>query len=230
MAQAEYTTAVLADSPAAFWKLDEASGLPQDSSGNARHFTTTTGTPTYQQAGPFTGAYGILLQTTTNEGFTRAVFDTATDNVTIEAWLRQADPVSWFLVSNGTHLTDGFTVAHNGANVVVTAGGTTVLSSVPLGTDLVTYKQIVALRRSGTWEIYKDGDLFNTGSTASISTPTGSFKVGIAGSFAAGSVVSNVSYYATAISAARIRAHYEAAIDYQQKTLNTGVRSNLVLA
>jgi hypothetical protein len=215
MAQAEYTTAVLADSPAAFWKLDEASGLPQDSSGNARHFTTTTGTPTYQQAGPFTGAYGILLQTTTNEGFTRAVFDTATDNVTIEAWLRQAD---------------GFTVAHNGANVVVTAGGTTVLSSVPLGTDLVTYKQIVALRRSGTWEIYKDGDLFNTGSTASISTPTGSFKVGIAGSFAAGSVVSNVSYYATAISAARIRAHYEAAIDYQQKTLNTGVRSNLVLA
>jgi hypothetical protein len=40
---------IMADTPTAFWKLDEASGNPQDSSGNGFHLTSTTNL-TYQYA------------------------------------------------------------------------------------------------------------------------------------------------------------------------------------
>ena len=44
-----YFDEVMADSPAAYWRMDEASGQPQDSSGNGNNTTTTSGTPTYSQ-------------------------------------------------------------------------------------------------------------------------------------------------------------------------------------
>lgn len=43
-------TAVLALTPFAYYKLDDASGNPQDSSGNGNHATTIAGTVTYQDA------------------------------------------------------------------------------------------------------------------------------------------------------------------------------------
>ena len=48
---ASYATTVLADSPVAYWRLGESSGLPQDSSGNGRHTTASGGSPAYSQAG-----------------------------------------------------------------------------------------------------------------------------------------------------------------------------------
>lgn len=42
-----YSSAVLEDSPLRYYKLDEASGLPQDSGSNGSHILTVTGAPTY---------------------------------------------------------------------------------------------------------------------------------------------------------------------------------------
>jgi lysophospholipase L1-like esterase len=46
-----YLNALLALSPAGVWLMQDSSGAPQDSSGNARHLTAN-GAPTYAQAGP----------------------------------------------------------------------------------------------------------------------------------------------------------------------------------
>jgi hypothetical protein len=43
-------TVVAGTSPWGYWKLNDASGAPQDSSGNARHGTVALGTPVYSQA------------------------------------------------------------------------------------------------------------------------------------------------------------------------------------
>jgi hypothetical protein len=47
-----YDTAVIADAPYLYWKLNESSGLPQDSSGNARHSTGQKDTVTWGATGP----------------------------------------------------------------------------------------------------------------------------------------------------------------------------------
>lgn len=49
-----YVSEVLADSPLAYWRLNEASGNPQDSSGNGHHVSSVIGTPTYGQTSPIT--------------------------------------------------------------------------------------------------------------------------------------------------------------------------------
>lgn len=57
-----YTDVVLNDAPASWWRLQDASGLPQDSSGNAHHMTAKTGaSQTYQQTRLASGiaAYSI---------------------------------------------------------------------------------------------------------------------------------------------------------------------------
>lgn len=46
-----YSSEVLALSPSAYYRLNEASGLIQDSSVNARHATSVIGTATYSQTG-----------------------------------------------------------------------------------------------------------------------------------------------------------------------------------
>lgn len=50
-----YDSLILAQSPLAYWKFDETSGAPQDSSGNARHLTVGGGNVIYGLPGPFGG-------------------------------------------------------------------------------------------------------------------------------------------------------------------------------
>lgn len=50
-----YADVVLADSPVGYWRLGEASGLPQDSSGNGNHATSVEGTLVYGTTGALYG-------------------------------------------------------------------------------------------------------------------------------------------------------------------------------
>jgi hypothetical protein len=89
-AQADYIAAVLADSPVAYYKLDDSSGQPQDSSGNAQHTTTarnsTNPAATYGLGGPRDGTTRAI--TTLDKAFVvpNPVM-TVVDNLTIEAWV-----------------------------------------------------------------------------------------------------------------------------------------------
>lgn len=86
-----YASEVLADNPLGFWKLDDTSGLPVDSSGNSRNATSVT-IKAYRVLGPVNEApYGIG-----EDGNKKILIDNATyGNVwnltvgTIEIWARQ---------------------------------------------------------------------------------------------------------------------------------------------
>ena len=90
---AAYSSVVLGFTPAAYWRMGEASGQPQDSSGNAQHTTALGGTPTYSQDGAIVGDTNkaILLDGST-EYFTAP--DSATLDLgatfTIVGWIKRA--------------------------------------------------------------------------------------------------------------------------------------------
>ena len=74
MPKAEFHTALAALSPATWWKCDEASGLPQDSSGNGRHIgQVINGGSTYSVDGVagFSGWHGIQCVAASNQVFRR---------------------------------------------------------------------------------------------------------------------------------------------------------------
>ena len=107
---AEYVAAVMADGPRAFWTMQDASGNPQDSSGNGLHITSTNGTPDYQQQGPLGGSFSINLAFA--EFFTRADFSTSTTRWAIELW--------WFPVTVGA---SGRTIVRTDQNGTTTGWG-----------------------------------------------------------------------------------------------------------
>lgn len=88
--QQDYIDAVLADAPVAYWVLDDASGFPQDSSGNGNHTTaerTGTGaTVARTNSGPADGSTRSTLTHGHNFEVTYPVI-TNVDDFTMEVWL-----------------------------------------------------------------------------------------------------------------------------------------------
>src|SRR5687767_12728243 len=85
-----YADVVLADSPVGYWKLNEASGLPQDSSGNGLHVTVVTGTPIYGVSGPISGDTAMEFDGST-EGLSipdNNLLDLG-NIVSLEAWVQR---------------------------------------------------------------------------------------------------------------------------------------------
>ena len=98
-----YREEVLADAPAGYWPLGDASGNPQDASGNARHVTVVGGTPIYGVPGPVSGTTAVTFDGTT-EYFTSpdgAWFDLG-DVFTLEAWVTRPSAIST-IVAKGTN-------------------------------------------------------------------------------------------------------------------------------
>jgi len=212
LSQTKYSLAVLADNPIAFWKLDEASGLPQDSSGNAKHFDSVVGTPVFEHESPFIGAQSILYSNFAYHQ--RTVVSTAIDNFSIELWMKQLlSPGNGALFGNGS-------TSNNGYYIRDTSNFTVYIDNIAQasGFRLIAtgWHQIVFLRRSGVIEYYLDGDLWlnNAGSTTP-TTPTLYTFIGVLAA-SCDAAISNVSMYNTALSAAQIKAHYDAAMDIPQ--------------
>lgn len=205
-----YIAAVLADSPRVFWTLQEASGNPQDMSGNDRHATTVTGTPTYREAGPRGYDYGVLFGT--GQYIERSsVVSTATDNVTFEAWIYDSnDGQKGDIAQNGVAGTDGWGPHESGTPfrlIYYTSGvfGT----SGPSIPDAV-WSHIALKRTAGAWTPYVNGVAGSSLGSTAITTPTTRFRIAQSG--AHGSLkLAYVALYDTALSTARINAHYTAA-------------------
>lgn len=225
MGQTEYTAAVLADSPVAFYKLDEASGLPQDSSGNGRHMTTTTGSPQYQQTGPFSGSSAIYFNAAgALENFsTGTPVSTATSNVSAECWgkgLQHASGAQRFM-NNGDGITTGWRLYKDsgaGKTVSLTVGSSGNIALVPKScSDDQWYHYVIVLNGTTDWDLHVNGDLFLADIFEGVSgvfvTPATETRIGPATN-SANIWVSNVSFYDSILSPTRIRAHYEAALDY----------------
>lgn len=230
MGQTAYSSAVLADAPWTFYKLDEASGLPQDSSGNGRHIGTIDGSYTYRQAGPVAGTFGMLSADSSQLNGANAA-PNAVNNMSLEAWIKAgsafgANNSALFNVGpagTGFELWVDTTLTFQ---VNVKAGPVAQLNSTAVLSTAV-YRHVVIVRDATVWKYYVDGalDTANAGTTAPTDPSAGGLQLiqDLAATYS--SVWSNAAYYTTALSAARVAAHYAAmqAVDVPVGALGSDV-------
>lgn len=207
---ANYVAAVMADTPRAFYKMQDTSGNPQDSSGNGLHITTTTGSPNYASGlGPFTSWRCIGCGPSV--GFSRAAVQTQTDNFTMEMWMDLNSISGNGKIPLGTFGSGQAIGIDTDRKIFGSAFGVGVLADAAAALPSAgTWTHIVVLRRSGTWEYYLNGavDTANAGTTAPSGTPT---TTQIHNQSQITCNYAMVAIYNTALSSARIAAHYAAA-------------------
>lgn len=221
MGASAYSIAVLADSPRVWWKSNETSGHFADSSGNGQTSTFEGGSLVYNQPGPIGGVPSCF-----NGGGQRRDpnLSTATNNFTVETWLKlSALPGGETqLFNNGNTAFDGY-----GINVLATGAWRAVCNNVAflststslLGTS--NFRHLVVVRSAGTWSYYLDGavETANAGATA----PNAIGGSHTAWCFSALSAyLSNLAIYDTALSGARIAAHYAAMLQAEGGTPPSG--------
>jgi hypothetical protein len=224
----DYFEEVMADSPVLFYRLDEASGLPQDSSGNARHADASTGTITYDQPSLITGGDSAIAYTPTSRHTKSddAVLDIdANQDRTFEAWFASsttgaiqsiigkkqafASGVGWvihFDASNNIKVRLGST------NDILSASGAAYLDGDP--------HHVVYVRDATNdfHRLYVDGVQVassQTGLPSDNFANSQSFRVGSIDTAASAGItgsIDEVAAYNTALSDTRIQAHYDAGI------------------
>jgi hypothetical protein len=212
-----YQSEVLADTPRVYYRLDESSGLPQDSSGNGLHITNVDGVPTYGVAGAlpsdpsatalsFAGAAD--LERTDN-----ALLDLA-DTFTLEAWIKRGSTSSsaFGIVSKGTGAY--YMRINNNALNLLRSNIADIVSSTTTITDTTTWHHVACTKTGATAKLYIDG-VDVTGSVSDSTCANNTEDLNIASDIASverfNGAIDEVAVYATALSQARVLAHYQAA-------------------
>lgn len=219
-----YASVVLADSPHTYWRLGETSGtVAADSSGNARDGTYFNS--------PTLGVTGLLV----HDSNLAAQFDGVNDrveradttnltNFTVEAWFKKAAAPGAAIViaarddGNTLRIFD-LTVSSVGKLQGVVFSTTGGVATTITGTVTVTdgNPHHLAMTYSGsTITTYVDGVSDATGTRAAgarnLDAPFSAAAQGGAGGSNAAAIIDEVAYYTTALSGARIAAHYAAGI------------------
>lgn len=213
-----YMPMVLADNPCLYLRLGESAGATAagDESANDND-GTYVGSPTLGVAGRITGNTAVTLDGTSQYV---TVPDAATldvgDVFTVEAWIKRGSLGTtqtvltkvghfrfWFIAA-GTFPADSFRLT--------TANGGPIVTSTVTVSDTTTWHHVVATKDGPTVKLYLDGvDVTGTVTDSTLTNSTGAFQVGasVSGtSFWDGSI-DEVAMYPTALSAARVLAHYE---------------------
>lgn len=206
-----YSAAVMADVPKGFWKCDEASGNLADSSGNAFTLTADAGL-TYQETGPFGCDYSIQFNV---KKASRTSITSVTGTLTMEAWVKWNALNSNSIFGNNNGGTNGYELTMQSSKLQAVCQGVGFLQ--PSGQTLTTgvWHHIVFQRLGGAgtvWRYYMDGqfDMSNCGTTNPIALSSATTTI----NRDTGSNI-NVAYYAiyeTALTPARILAHYNAGV------------------
>lgn len=213
-----YDTAVLADTPSLFWKLDDTTGTTiTDSSGNSRN-GTYSGATLQQPAVPPAGALASVLGGASGQGIGSITSASWMNNAAFsaECWVRPANanafkgylsryqfaPGGWLLFQNSQQF--GWDVASTGADNIIYAPGTYTLGRA---------YHLVGTYDGSTQCLYVDGRLAVSQALAGVSgSITQDLQVGgYAGINYAQANISKALYYPVALSAAQVLAHYRAA-------------------
>lgn len=220
-----YSSEVLADSPGGYWRMEESSGYPQDSSGNGNHFTTGPfggGTLSYSQTG------ALASDPTSKSIRWNAIADIRTpdhatldlgDVFTMEMWVKRATDGDqqdimgkgagayfWRFLPTTNQLQLGrFGVADIvESTVAITADG--------------EFHHVVATKNGATVKLYVDtADVTGTVTNSTAVNTTVGFNIGSQGADGPNDVgvdgwLDEVAVYPTALSLARVQAHYDAAL------------------
>jgi hypothetical protein len=222
-----YATAVMADTPVGYWKLDEASGNFADSSGNAIT-ATAAGEITYQAAGPLTlespnYAATFSYETSMGTGTTadNDLLDPGTGDFTVEAWVKVVALGTGlsFLVCKGT----GTTSAYRGIEVksdhvlkglVADATGYVEPTCSNAFTDTNWNHLVITFDRDGNATGYINGSIALaaaiSGKAGAVANATG-LVIGRPSVLHQSVTMAHVAYYSGLLSSTRIAAHYTAA-------------------
>jgi hypothetical protein len=210
----DYSTLIIQDGPAAYWRFGEASGHPQDVSGNLNHVTVTSGTPSYGITGALLGDDDTAI---TLDGSTeRFTVPQATalhgNTISIELWFKRVagGGGTQFFWDNGF----GDSELYLSSDVITfgRAGIATLRVSAGTYTDTTDWHHLVAVKDgASSREIYVDGVAVGTGgSDSTLANAGGASGIGAqlgASNFFNGSL-DEVAVYNYALSSAQILAHY----------------------
>lgn len=228
MAALLYATAVLADSPKGFWKLNEASGTFADSSGNGNTSTGNAGTVTYSQTSllPLGGGASIRLDGVygTYVSLPTSIADWS-QAITLDFWYKKnSAPTGSYgnIMGKNQNSSNYALVLYNGGNT-----GNVLSSSIkPSNTGLtgstvfstgVTYHLAMTVTAGVnpvmTW--YINGAVEATATVTTARNDSGSFRLGSTPDSFWGCMdgwLQLVAAYDTVLSSTRILAHYNAGL------------------
>jgi hypothetical protein len=208
-----YSSEVLADSPLAWWKLDEASGTSfADSSGNSRA-AAITGSPTFGVASLASGLPGTA--TVFGSGVSAVTANGSWMNslsaLSVEMWFKTTNTSSMIAISrDNTATVRQFHARLNGGNMewdVWSSGAVLTSQFSPAAyANGVAHHCMMTLSATAQ-KNYVDGAQVVTGATEPVQL----------GNFSGGTLqylgtLQSPAIYATELSAARVLAHYNAGI------------------
>lgn len=222
-----YASEVLADSPYAYYKLDESSGATTavDSSGNARDMTHARGAVAF-------GTAQLIV-----DGVTCGTFDTAdelafsntsitTGGLTIEAWVKTTNNttargiIGWH--NSGNIATKRFTLEMLSSGIVqatvqTSSGSAVTLTSTTAVNNGNPHHVVLTTTAfsGGTIVLYVDGAQEDT-DTATTGTAQGANRMRLGGIGASGTCwsgdIDEGAFYNSALSAGRVSDHYDAGV------------------
>jgi|SRR5262245_24009409 len=220
-----YSSEVLADVPLAYWRMNDASGLIQDSSGNGRHATAVSGTPVYQQSSPITSdvnAKSIRFDQASAEFFTfdpGGVTPLITNTFTLEAWVKRqgtGNQGEMGLLVNRSH--GGGMYIQPDDTLMIAKSEVALIAASTVGISDLNWHHCVVTKNGATSKIYIDS-VDRTGSVSD-ATCDGDVKIEIASegptytSF--DGYMAEAAVYGTALSQTRVSVHYAAATETDQ--------------
>lgn len=228
-----YDEVVLADSPAGYWKLDETSGTTAaDSSGNGRTLSKGTGVtvgaspvmPSGVRSFDFPGTSSTANRLAINDAAWQSPHAGASGQMTVECWAGfdtlAAIRTLWRkgAASNFEFGLEALTTGAVQFAVFTAAGGVAAIATSAAG--VVTagpgYHIVGTYDRAGNFvKVYVNGTEVATATTSANSADgTAVLEFGLRGSNTdrpMDGLASHLALYPTALSAARVLAHYNAA-------------------
>lgn len=223
-----YATEVLADSPVLYWRLGEPSGATaEDATANDRDGTYAG--CTFSVAGAVDDGDTAVTLDGTDDRITRA--DEAAldlgDVMTIEAWAKRGATGGPHTIASKDE--NSFDLRfHNDRLQFLKANVALIVESTITVTDTTTWHHCVATKDGTSVFLYIDGvDVTGSVSNQTLTNTAQQLAVGsnLGGEWFNGSL-DEFALYSTALSAARVLAHYEAAAPVAAPTLQV-VRSSL---
>ncbi len=226
--QAAYDLAVLPDAPYAYWPLDETSGTKvNDRSGNNHPLSVgvrgSGGSPVWGYPSPAVDAAALHTRgnpntSTAGDQVAGSLGGSASqfmDNFSAELWVKTA-VTGGFLIGYGqpyrSGTVNGWALMLNNGQLTVAIGGAIVGWGASLPSNV--WAHVAVTRTSGTWRTYLNGRLVKSFTQTAATPPGTRFWLanddwggggpGLVGEIANGAV------YTSVLSAARIRAHYDA--------------------
>ncbi len=215
-----YSDEVLADSPRAYYRMDEASGLIQDSSGLAHHASASVGTgATYHQPTALStdpSGWSIRIAAGDFSVPDHADLDLG-DTLTAEAWINHetGDGTNTRAISGRGSLALTWGVDGSTQKLFIAKADTAVICLSTTNIEPGRFYHVVYTKSGATNRIYINGvDRTGTVTNQTFADVAVPLKIGsdYNDTLQWLGLLDEVAFYSTALSPERIRAHYVAGV------------------